>query len=157
MSKISNPKFTCIPVTLLALVVLIAGCGPNDGRIEISGTVLCDGEPLPQANLAFIGNGGGAFATCSTDKEGKFTVRAHPGLNKVSVAAIDTSGAAEWAEMEEEEQLTGTMEEMREAEKNMPKPLVAQKYFNADTSGITVDVTEGLEDVSIEVTKEDGA
>ncbi|RMF41232.1 MAG: carboxypeptidase regulatory-like domain-containing protein, partial [Planctomycetota bacterium] len=119
--------------------------------------VLLDGEPLPQANIAFVGEDGGAFATASTDAQGRFTLRAARGLNKVSVAKFDTEGAEEWAatsDEEEEELLAGTPEEMAEGNANQPQPVIAQKYFNADTSGIQFDVQPGMGEVTIEVTKE---
>ena len=158
MATCSSKTMTCRRTAIAACLVLLAtlaGCGPSDGKIPISGVVLVDGAPLPQANLAFVGNSGGGFATCSTDELGKFSVRAYPGLNKVSVAALDNSGADEWADIDEEEMLAGTPEEMAAAEKNMPMPLVAQKYFNADTSGLEVTVEAGMDDITIEVTKED--
>ncbi|MCA9128089.1 MAG: hypothetical protein KDB22_13435 [Planctomycetales bacterium] len=138
-------------VPTLLIIGTLLGCGPSDGRIEVNGIVLCDGEPLPIANVAFIGGGGGIFATGSTDEEGRFTIRAAPGVNKVSVGKFDSANAAEWAEMSEEDQLAGTPEEMAAAMKNAPKPLVAQRFFNAATSGIEFTVAEDMDDVTIEV------
>ena len=137
----------------LVLVCLgTAGCGPQDGKLPVTGVVICDGEPLPAAGIAFVANGGGSFATASTDKEGKFSLRAVPGVNKVSVSAMDTSKADEWADIPEEDLLMGDEEAQAEAMKNMPKPLVAQKFFNADTSGLEVKVEEGMAEVTLEVT-----
>ncbi len=147
-------SFSYAAVMLTALLAA-TGCSPSDGRLPVTGVIICDGEPLAGANLAFIGGGGGAYATASTDAEGKFSLRAAPGVNKVSVAAMDTSKADEWAEIPEEETLAGTEEEMAAAMEKMPKPLVAQKYFNADTSGLEVTVEEGMAEVTLEVTATD--
>jgi hypothetical protein len=138
----------------LWMVCLLAGlgCSPSDGKIEVVGTVMCDGKPLEAAAIAFVGAGGGTYATASTDANGKFTVRAEPGQNKVSVSKMDTSKAAEWANIPEEQRLAGTPEQMAEAMKNAPKPLVAQKFFNPDTSGISIDIKDGMAEVKIEVT-----
>ena len=114
---------------------------------------MCEGQPLAEANLAFVGGGGGAYATGATDANGKFTIRANPGLNKVSVAKMNVADAAQWADIPLEDQLAGTPEEMAQAMKNAPKPLVAQKFFNAETSGIQIDVQPGMAEVTIEVTK----
>ena len=142
-------------VLATAILPLVVGCGPRDGRVQVSGVLICDGEPLGGANIAFVGGGGGAFGTASTDPEGRFTLRAAPGVNKVSVSAMDTSGAAEWAEIPEEDTNMGDEAAQAEGMKNMPKPLVAQKYFNADTSGLEVNVEEGMDDVTLEVSAND--
>lgn len=144
-----------LPKHRLWMICLFAagvGCSPADGKIEVVGTVICDGKPLDGAAIAFVGAGGGAFATASTDATGKFTVRAEPGQNKVSVSKMDTANAAEWANIPEEEQLAGTPEQMAAAMKKAPKPLVAQKFFSPDTSGITIDVKDGMAEVKLEVT-----
>lgn len=155
MSSFKLYRYLAIgPLIVLSCgVAWLSGCAPDDGRIPVSGIVFCDGEPLAAANIAFIGGGGGAYATGSTDANGKFSVRAAPGVNKVSVAKLDNANADQWAEMSEEEQLAGTPQEMAEAMKNAPQPLVAQKYFNAETSGIEFDVQPGIDEVKIEVTK----
>lgn len=152
-SKMKSQMLGC-SCLLAGFLLGFAGCGPSDGRVEVTGVVLVDGQPLPQANVAFIGGGGGAFGTGSTDQEGRFSIRAQPGVNQVSVGALDTSKAGEWADIPEEDSLAGTQEEMAEAMKNAPQPLVAQRYFNAATSGIEITVEAGMADVTIEVTKE---
>lgn len=141
-------------IHLLWLLCLLVGlgCSPSDGKIEVFGTVRCDGKPLDGASIAFVGSGGGVYATASTDATGKFAMRAVPGQHKVSVSKMDTSKAAEWANIPEEQRLAGTPEQMAAAMKNAPKPLVAQKFFNPDTSGISVDVQDGMAEVKIEVT-----
>ena len=139
----------------LGCIIACTGCSPSDGKVAVSGVVICDGEPLPQAGIAFVGNGGGAFATASTDDQGRFTLRSLPGLNKVSVSAMDTSNADEWADIPEELTMMGTEAEMAEAMEHMPKPLVAQRFFNADTSGLEVMVEAGMDEVTLEVTAED--
>lgn len=136
----------------IVCLFLSLGCSPSDGKIEVVGIVSCDGKPLDAAAVAFVGGGGGVYATALTDATGKFTLRTEPGQNKVSVSKMDTSKAAEWANIPEEEQLAGTPEQMAKAMKNAPKPLVAQKFFNPDTSGITIDVKDGMGEVNIEVT-----
>lgn len=138
----------------LVLTIGLMGCGPKDGKVQVRGVVLLEGEPLPSASLMFVGGGGGIFSKGNTDKNGKFSLRAPPGLNQVSVAAMDVSNAEDWADIDEDAQLTGTDQEMAEAMAKAPKPLVAQKYFNAATSGIEITVESGMSAVTIEVTKE---
>ena len=144
-----------LPYLLLCLFTSYSlGCGPSDGRIPVAGVVMCDGQPLAEASVAFVGGGGGAISTASTDKNGRFSIRAAPGKNKVSVAKMDSANAAEWADIPEEDQLAGTPEEMAQAMKNAPKPLVAQRYFNSETSGIEYDVVPDMAEVTIEVSKQ---
>lgn len=145
-------KLSCLLVCLCTLVMF--GCGPSDGRLPVAGVIICDGQPLAEASVAFVGGGGGAISTGSTDKDGRFSIRAAPGKNKVSVAKMDSANAAEWADIPEEDQLAGTPEEMAQAMKNAPKPLVAQRYFNSETSGIEYDVVPNMAEVTIEVTKQ---
>jgi hypothetical protein len=138
---------------MLCLLMLTGlGCSAPDGKVDVVGVVMCDGQPLDGASVAFVGGGGGIYATATTDSAGKFTVRAEPGGNKVSISKMDVSNASDWAEIPEEEQLAGTPEQMAAAMKKAPKPLVAQKYFNPDTSGISIDVQEGMAEVKIDVT-----
>jgi hypothetical protein len=143
-------RIACLGVMLFFTVV--AGCGPRDGKLPVSGVVLCDGAPLPQAMIAFVGNAGGTIATASTDKDGKFSLRARPGVNQISVSAFDLSKADEWADIPEELTVMGDAEQQAEAMKNMPKPLVAQRFFNSSTSGLEVTVEEGMAEVTLEVT-----
>ncbi len=144
-----------IALCVFTLGLALSGCSPADGRLPVSGVVICDGEPLEGANIAFVGGGGGSFGTASTDSSGRFSLRAVPGVNKISVSAMDMSKADEWAEIPEEDTLMGDEAEQREAMKNMPKPLVAQRYFNSDTSGLEVTVEAGMEEVTLEVTAQD--
>lgn len=143
------------PLLFASLAVFsLAGCGPDDGKYKVRGVVLVDGEPLPQANVVFVGGGGGRFATASTNKNGEFVLRATPGPNKVSISAVDVSNAEAYANMDEEELLTGTQKEMEEAAKKAPKSLVAQRFSSAETSGITLEVQSGMDEVTINVSKE---
>lgn len=147
----------CVGASLLLACCLMTGCGPNDGRIEVTGTVMVDGAPMAGVSVAFIGNGGGAYGTGSTDAEGKFTIRAAQGINQIAVMKADTSGVDQSEEVdpdEEEEGLMGTMEEAADAEANAPKGLVAARFGDPATSGIEIDVQEGMEPVEIAVTKD---
>ena len=63
-------------------LLIVTGCGGvDDGRVSISGSVTLDGKPLDGGMIAFIGGGGGALATASTNKEGKFQMQVALGTN----------------------------------------------------------------------------
>ncbi len=66
-------------------MLCISGCGSSDGKIVVRGTVTLDGQPLEKATVAFVGSQGGQISSGSTDQDGKFSIAATAGLNKVVV------------------------------------------------------------------------
>lgn len=135
----------------LSVVLLPAmiGCG-NDfpGRVAISGIVELDGKPLDGASVAFIGDGGGALATATTDKLGAFRVKVAPGSNKVSISKVDPNAAAAMADAPKaEDMLMGTPEQVKKMVQ--PKAGVPEKYGNPSTSGLQFDISAGMKPLSI--------
>ena len=135
----------------LSVVLLPAmfGCG-NDfpGRVAISGIVELDGKPLEGASVAFVGDGGGALATATTDKLGEFRVKVAPGSNKVSISKVDPNAAAAMAEAPKaEDMLMGTPEQVKKMVQ--PKAGVPDKYGNPSTSGLQFDISAGMKPLSI--------
>lgn len=135
----------------LSVVLLPAmiGCG-NDfpGRVAISGIVELDGKPLEGASVAFVGDGGGALATATTDKLGEFRVKVAPGSNKVSISKVDPNAAAAMAEAPKaEDMLMGTPEQVKKMVQ--PKAGVPEKYGNPSTSGLQFDISAGMKPLSI--------
>ncbi len=146
-------RATRIVLGLTLCMLAFSGCSSKDSRIAVSGTVTRDGKPLDGASIAFVGNGGGSIGTGITDAEGNFTLRAAPGKNKVTVSKIDTTRAEEWASMPEEDQLMGTEQEVQQLQARSSPHLVAERFGNPDTSGIQVDVQEGMDLIDIAVTE----
>ncbi len=75
------------------LSVFIAGCGGGSGTVPVSGIVRLDGQPLQDASISFVPEGGGKHATGTTDMSGKFVLStvdprdgAMPGTYKVVIA-----------------------------------------------------------------------
>ncbi len=135
----------------LALVTLtVAGCGTKDEKIPVEGVVLADNKPLPGASVAFIGNGGGAFSSATTDDKGVFRLRAAAGKNKVAVNKVDTSKAP--PPDPNANQTMPTEAEYVKMVKAAPKALVAERYADPEKSGIVVDVVAGMSAVDINVT-----
>ena len=141
---------TMMLVAASIISIGMAGCGSNDGRIAVQGVVLKNGTPLEGASIAFIGNGGGAYATGLTDAEGKFSLRAAQGQNQVAVIKEDTSDASANVDIPEEEQLMGSEEEGKEPPG--PKMLIDKKYADPETSELVFDVQPGMADIEINVT-----
>jgi hypothetical protein len=131
-------------------LAFFSGCGgADDGRVSISGTVTLDEKPVEGAMIAFIGGGGGALATASTDKDGKFQTRVALGTNQVTVSKEDASAAAQAAPKSEEDTLMGTDAQYKEQLKSKPKSLVPAKYSNPDTSGLQFEIVAGMQPMKI--------
>lgn len=67
MSRFLGAILTC---SLLALVTVGCDSGPPVGLV--TGTVTMDGEPLENAQVSFVPQGGGATATATTDANGNY-------------------------------------------------------------------------------------
>lgn len=119
-------------LVLLILLPLSFGC--NDGnpkRVQVSGTVLIDGEPLIIGNIRFVPpddrasygkiDGNGSFTLkCFADDDGAVL-----GTHKVQVTASEIVNGSKvvW---------------------HAPR-----KYANARSSGLTVEITEPIDDLVI--------
>ncbi|WP_146119128.1 hypothetical protein [Blastopirellula marina] len=75
----------CQTLAVLALAIGLAGCGPDDGMVGVSGTITMDGKPVPEGSITFTPvdgkgrPGGGAF------ENGSFSTRAFPGETAVQI------------------------------------------------------------------------
>jgi hypothetical protein len=119
-----------------ALIFFAATAGCGDGRPErvpVAGIVLIDGQPLERGNVKFvpmngrpsagkIGPGGHFNLTCYDGNDGALL-----GTHRVQVSSsnIISDSKIEW--------------------------FAPQKYADFRTSGIEVEVTEGIEDLKIEL------
>ena len=111
-------------VVLGLLVVVAAGC--SDGRpkrVEVSGQVLIDDEPVPAGSIRFVPEGARPSAS-DLDGDGRFTLRcfeendgAVVGTHRVQVAAREIEGGSVvWH--------------------------APQKYSDIESSGLTVEISE---------------
>ncbi len=136
----------------IAGIQLLNGCGGGaDGRVEVSGTVEADGKPLAGANVAFIGGGGGALATASTDKDGKFRIRVATGENKVSISKVDERAQAAMKPQSEADSLMGTEAQAKASMASAPKAVIAERYADPETSGLKFDIQSGMAPISISI------
>jgi hypothetical protein len=137
---------------LLFGLFIIAGCGPGDGdKVTVTGVVLCDNKPLDGASIAFIGNGGGAYGSAISDKQGKFSIRAAPGKNKVAVSKLNPADVPPVTDPYADQTMP-TGEEATKIMKAAPKPFVAEKFTDPDKSGIVIDVVANMASVDLNVT-----
>jgi hypothetical protein len=77
---------------LLCLVVVLAGCGPSETRLDaypVSGTVNYDGAPLPEGRIFFEDPTRGVNAGMDI-KQGAFSGKVPPGDAKARVVRTET-------------------------------------------------------------------
>jgi len=126
---------TQVALGLIVLLAATVGCG--DGRpkrVAVSGQVLIDGDPIPGGSIRFVPEGDRP-AAAEIDEQGHFTLRCYDGedgavigTHRVQVAARTIAGG-------------------KKVEWYAPK-----KYSDFRSSGLTVEVTEPVDDLVIELT-----
>ncbi len=134
-----------IAVALIA--VASVGCGSSGPELApVKGVVTLEGEPLEGAVVLFQPNDGGKPATGLTDASGGFVLTtleegdgAQVGVNSVSVTKELPSTSS--ADVEEGE--------ISDVELGTPP-----RYASPQLSGLTVDVQQGMEPVTLELTWE---
>src|SRR5438874_12582509 len=73
-----------LPIALLALLLLTAnGCGSNTDLADVSGVVMLDGKPMPEALVEFLPDSDkgthGPVSGGTTDAEGRFKLVCYEG------------------------------------------------------------------------------
>lgn len=67
------------------LAVLAAGCGPSDQPATVAGTVLMDGQPLPEGEILFEAADKKLAPVSGPIVGGKYRVETTAGLKKVKI------------------------------------------------------------------------
>jgi hypothetical protein len=120
-------------ILLLLMLTLLAGCDDRPTRVPVSGIVTIDGQPLGRGNIKFVPASGRPSAG-AIGEDGRFTLTCYDGndgallgTHRVQVAAnrIISDSKIEW--------------------------FAPPKYADFRTSEITVDVTEPVDDLKIEL------
>ena len=134
-----NSLATRLLIALLLCIPTVVGCG--DGRpqrLSVSGRVLIDGEPLTHGFVRFVPKGARP-STGKLDSEGKFTLTCYgdndgvvPGIHRVEV-----DGA----------------ESISETQNRWHAP---KKYARYKTSGLTQEITESTDSLTIDLTWDGG-
>ena len=73
-------------VLLAASLSLLAGCGPGDGMITISGSVTMDGEPVQDGSISLMPINGGSMGG-GLIENGHYTAKSSPGEMAVQIHA----------------------------------------------------------------------
>jgi hypothetical protein len=115
--------------------VTSSGCGDKrPARVPVSGRVLIDGKPLTQGNIKFVPTGGRP-SSGKMNGEGRFTLTCYdgedgaiPGTHRVAVSAskIMSESKIQW--------------------------FAPKKYADFRTSGLSFDIKEPTDDLTIELT-----
>ena len=129
-------------ILLLLTLGLLLGCESNDDRVSVSGLVLVDDRPMQGVTVVFMQEGGSTMASTTTGSDGKFTARVAPGRNLVTLSKDSPTVAAPVSD-DPEAQTMGTEEEVQAMMKNFPKQLIAPKFADPKTSGLSFDLQEG--------------
>lgn len=135
----SNWRRGCCFGLLAALCCLSTGCG--DGRptrVKVSGKVLIDGKPLTHGNIKFVPEGARPSAG-KIDENGNFTLTCYdgndgiiPGTHRVQISASEI--------------LSGSKVKWH----------APRKYSDHLKSGLSFEITEPTDDLTIELTWDGG-
>jgi hypothetical protein len=139
---------------LVGLMLFLSGCN-SSGLAPVTGQVLLDGAPLPNASIQFVPQGTGRDATGATDAEGIFAMSTNEprdgvmaGTYKVVVTARATAPPQQFASADEA---------MRAAAVAKPMPsssIVPLKYTRVDQTPLTIEVPVKEKRVAFELTNE---
>lgn len=145
------PRMFCL--FSLCLFSIATGCGgAGDDRVSVVGVIEVDGKPVGGVTVAFIGGGGGALATASTDKSGRFQIRVAKGQNKVTVSKVDEEQLVAMKPLKEEDTLMGTDAQVQAMAAKAPKGLIAPRFADPEKSGLQFDIKSGMPELRISVT-----
>lgn len=79
---------------LILLVIVLAGCGPSSPPVyTVKGTVTFEGAPVEEGDILFRPETTSLRAEGAKIIKGEYTVKAHPGKNKISISASKVNPA----------------------------------------------------------------
>jgi len=125
---------------MLALALLLAGCGNREKLVKVNGTATRNGKAVPNLGIHFVPEKGPS-SHGRTDPLGQFTLTQSSGQEGVLVGAHKV-----WVQLPPQPQQKAELLR-RAADPDMEDLL--QKYGNPQTTPLTVEVKEGQESISV--------
>jgi hypothetical protein len=84
---VSNRTYRlCVPA-VVALAALAGGCSSGTPTYTVVGTVTFDGKAVAEGDVVFVPADGKTAPEAGKIKDGKFEMRARPGVQKVQIRA----------------------------------------------------------------------
>lgn len=132
---------------LSCVAAVVSGCSDSNMG-GVTGSVTYRGKPLPNAHVTFTPVSGGKIASGLTDTNGKYELGtmakndgALVGKHKIHIIAHGPDRPLRPGEMG-----SGLPGDMAPGE-----PIIPQKYFTPETSGLTHEVVRGGNTVNLEI------
>lgn len=138
------PRWARLGGIALGLLVAAAGCNRKPQPVPVHGTVTLDGKPVAAAAVMFEPVAGGPVGSAVTDAQGVYTLMtanqagAFPGQYRATVVKQITTGV-------NADETVGPLGPQIQW-------IVPQRYNNAKTAELTVDVQAGQQDYPLVLT-----
>jgi hypothetical protein len=146
LAMMPRGPWVCVCV---ATLLLAPGCGKSDRPVmgSVEGVVTYAGQPLAGATVSFIPEtAGDRAAGGTTDDSGRYRLTTFDPNDGAIVGKyrVTVTKREEAAAVKVPEGLSGAAaEEMQERANAVGKPLVPEKYFRPESSGLTAEVKPG--------------
>ena len=137
-------------LVLPIFVLMITGCG-SDGPelIPVSGTVTLNGTPIDEVVVTFVPHHAGKPAMGLTDKQGRFSLSTTELDDGVAVGPYyATVTSIDQGATRPDAQGLSTGLEMHPRQKS----IIPERYTLFQTSGLSYEVQDGMEPISIKLT-----
>lgn len=81
-------RYLALPLLFLLASLAVAGCGKGGpGKRDVTGTVKLDGKEVPEGDIIFLPEDKTVGAEAGKIKDGKYSLKARDGKNKVEIRA----------------------------------------------------------------------
>ena len=142
-------RMLCVSLSVLALLAS-GGCGGGEAEVvTLTGKVTLDGKPVDKASVAFIGRNGARLSTAQTGASGDFKITAALGSNAVTVSKAPPPGAVPPPPSGEDMLMPTDQEYKKMQQAKAVDSGIPLKYSDPKTSGINIDVVDGMSDVEL--------
>jgi hypothetical protein len=132
----------------ILLASTLVGCGPSQPPMAtVTGVVTMSGKPVEGAGVLIEPEAGGPPATATTDASGKFSVSSLIGPSKVAISKVKSQRGEIGSLKGDEEGVVLSGDTMTGKTEFITPP----KYASPMTSGLTIDVQKGMDEVTFDL------